>query len=645
MLDCSNRTFREKLKEWNMRKADHRTRRKSRSSAVSADSGYASYSTNSAASRTDSSYTTSWYASSDTLITPSVYSQVSDYPSPLSDQSRAVTYPASSAHKSYLNKSLPPTPQLAKDEVDLLRSRNSFIVSSVTTSQSIDVPPIDVPPHSPASQCERARASAEVPRIATLGKCNLCGASTLHSAMAGAPNMTSDNFRRIVHDNKRHIHARDKFGDTPLHVAAASGLDVEDLKVLHAAGADLHARNNKGELFLHVLPFLHDDEWLCRILDWAVANNVDWRTSTVDGRTVLHALCERNVKFTTLPSMWHFLKSRGAEINLRDRKGLTPIHNLKKSVSDQAGQGAARESLEQRMHQMLEGYLPVYAEAAAASSVHAKTTNQAPDGILAAQFAAQSDSAMLEIVRHSQNNPLIEDQEGRNALHCLARVLYAAEPNPHLRHEQHSQARYDGVRNCLEWGVDTNVYDRHGETPLHSFLTFPRVYDFEPIIAGIVEVLLERGADPAMKDGTGNTALHLASSHGKPHCVDALLRFVARDAKLHKIALSARNDKGRSAVKEAMGWLQCASSDAEKANIQECVRLLCMKEYTEEQHWPKPFRSIPNSLTVSAPTPPPLPKQKPQFSPAVQQYPAFTNPFTEAPQALALRPASPMDLF
>jgi len=84
-------------------------------------------------------------------------------------------------------------------------------------------------------------------------------------------------------------------------------------------------------------------------------------------------------------------------------------------------------------------------------------------------------------------------------------------------------------RLVLDCGVDPNVKDKVGETPLH--------YAAERGHLDVVKLLLEHGADPNVQDNDGWTPLHYAAK--KCH-VD-----VARVLLDHGADLTIRDNKGR----------------------------------------------------------------------------------------------------
>jgi ankyrin repeat protein len=388
--------------------------------------------------------------------------------------------------------------------------------------------------------------------------------------MVGGFSTSIANFRLVVEAEKASINVKDIFGNTCLHSAAISGLGVEDFQILHTAGADLLARNDKGETFLHLLHQHHNGNTLFRILEWAMLQNIDMKITTYDGKSIIHAICERYISFPALMNMWPFFKGLGPAINLRDRAGHTPIDFLRASLIKPLAQTSPSETLHSDVESLFTKNLPEYQPSDNYTSAlqHFSTTE-----------ILRSDALMLEIVRSSEHNPLIENPDGRNALHCLAYIIRYPEYPDHTLFPP--TARHERVAACLRWSVPVNAYDRHGHTPLHSFLAHPRSNDNDLSLAATVELLLRCGADPCMKDRSGNTALHLACNHGKIACVEVLLRFLRSNSELYDHAIRARNDANRTPVLETTAWMPMHDPQERKLREQ-CLQLILGKENTED---------------------------------------------------------------
>ncbi len=75
-----------------------------------------------------------------------------------------------------------------------------------------------------------------------------------------------------------------------------------------------------------------------------------------------------------------------------------------------------------------------------------------------------------------------------------------------------------GVASLIENGVNPNLQDEEGKTPLHIIA----LYDDDVNIA-IAKLLLKKGADPNLEDQKGRVPLHIAARRQNPQMVDVLL--------------------------------------------------------------------------------------------------------------------------
>lgn len=64
------------------------------------------------------------------------------------------------------------------------------------------------------------------------------------------------------------------------------------------------------------------------------------------------------------------------------------------------------------------------------------------------------------------------------------------------------------IQEFIEYGVDVNTKNQHGETALHHVVTY------KPVEETIIRLLLENGADPDIRGASGHTARELAQRQG-----------------------------------------------------------------------------------------------------------------------------------
>jgi ankyrin repeat protein len=80
-------------------------------------------------------------------------------------------------------------------------------------------------------------------------------------------------------------------------------------------------------------------------------------------------------------------------------------------------------------------------------------------------------------------------------------------------------------RLVLDCGLDPNVKDGFGNTPLHNAASEGHLE--------VVKLLLERGADPNVKGRSGETPLHYAARRGRLDVVKLLLEY--RNRRQHAV--------------------------------------------------------------------------------------------------------------
>ncbi|MDR2459371.1 MAG: ankyrin repeat domain-containing protein [Deltaproteobacteria bacterium] len=122
------------------------------------------------------------------------------------------------------------------------------------------------------------------------------------------------------------VNAKDDWGETPLHIAAASMfINSEVVRALINAGANVNARNNYGLTPLTTLwqPGFESQskpEERIAVLNILVSAGADVNARDTDGRTVLMNAVE---SFGT--SVVNALINAGADVNARDNNGKTPL--------------------------------------------------------------------------------------------------------------------------------------------------------------------------------------------------------------------------------------------------------------------------------------------------------------------------------
>ena len=161
--------------------------------------------------------------------------------------------------------------------------------------------------------------------------------STLHEAV----NANDIEKVKALLSNGADVNARNKMGDTPLHVAAtelllAKGADVngkseDGMTPMHAAaasnsedvaelllakGANVNAKSNTGMTPLHLAAMYNARD----VAELLLANGADVNAKVNNERTPLHLAAFRNAKEVT-----ELLLTKGADVNAKDKDGKTPL--------------------------------------------------------------------------------------------------------------------------------------------------------------------------------------------------------------------------------------------------------------------------------------------------------------------------------
>lgn len=126
------------------------------------------------------------------------------------------------------------------------------------------------------------------------------------------------------------INAKDKSGETSLHIAAVRGYQ-EIASLLIVEGADVNSRNARKLTPLHAAAWSGHKETVALLID----NGANINVKDEDGVTPLHVSALSGSHQTMA-----LLISHGADINARNKYGMTPLH-----AAALAGQKQAAELL------------------------------------------------------------------------------------------------------------------------------------------------------------------------------------------------------------------------------------------------------------------------------------------------------------
>ncbi|CAB0030221.1 unnamed protein product [Trichogramma brassicae] len=266
------------------------------------------------------------------------------------------------------------------------------------------------------------------------------------------------------------VDIRDKLGQTPLQLAVAHGRQ-RLAEVLLRRGADPNQPNVEGLTALHIIGIRDQDGGMAKTLFEISNDRVRIDVQDELGNTPLYysVFCDNATVF-------QMLLRRGADRNLANKDGTTPLHCLSKS-HDQAA--FARKLFE------------VGDDVVLHVDAQDKSLNTALHYALMCHHRQ-----VAELLLRRGADPNLANADGLTALHIIAVV-----EEPH----DDAFARLFLAICCDEASLREplliDAQDKLGRTPLHYALARDN--------KKLAEMLLRRNADPNVADLDGSTPLHI----------------------------------------------------------------------------------------------------------------------------------------
>lgn len=371
---------------------------------------------------------------------------------------------------------------------------------------------------------------------------------------------------------------RDAFGNMLLHFLAArdsAKMLVQALQT-NLCDAIVNATNTGGQTFLHVVKRSEARRPgpMGQLLHAALGRGFDVCARDVYGRTILHVLRLAGLTWDALQRICPV--SESWRCDRRDAFGLVPAQQAP----------------------------PLYADSALAGPHATEGPSASADPAIA------KEAGLLAKIRLAADNPLLEDVDRGNGLHCLAMAtLSCASVVDKYRLESAAggggnddgklldssgarlEFRYELADGLLRAGVDPNQYDKSGATPLMAFaaqLPEDRDYKMGP---KILELLIQREAAVHARNRAGEMALHVAVRRGRKLAVRTLVH--------HGASVHARDAEGRSVLDVADAELlgAAAATDAREYAHHEACRAwlssskgLAVQRPTVRDEWGKEAR-------------------------------------------------------
>jgi ankyrin repeat protein len=351
--------------------------------------------------------------------------------------------------------------------------------------------------------------------------------------------------------------------DSPWMTSIAPTSDAHRLLSGGIMPTDVHARDTSGNTVMHFLAMHGSVDLALHALSTGYCTPILDVQNTA-GQTFLHLVTWQWLKdFDHLQYLTRVLRELGFNFYLRDNYGRNFFHVL---LLETPEANSILQSFDQRHYAKRDAFNRV-PRLVAPSGDQMDIDSQGRDGSfqlnteLSAVPEFSNDSRLLRYVRHASEYPWLEDDDGRNGLHCLAMVsLSVSQVSSRIggvslvpavpeggRRRSHSNVvgvldssedrlalRHSQLLTLLRAGVDPNQYDLQGHTPLMVFAAeLPEDDDYKTG-PKILEALLDGGADIHARSRAGETALHIAVRCGRKLAMRTLVRrganVFARDA-------------------------------------------------------------------------------------------------------------------
>ncbi|XP_043226571.1 ankyrin repeat and death domain-containing protein 1A-like [Amphibalanus amphitrite] len=299
---------------------------------------------------------------------------------------------------------------------------------------------------------------------------------------------------------KADIDASNKRQERAVHLAASAG-HLEVLKLLIHSGADLTVLNKRGQNFLFAAVVAGRDAVIRFVLEHL--EHYDLRSVDGQGWSLLHAAAHHGHREAA-----QLLLDTGCRADATDALGRTPLH------------AACAEAQPEVVRLLL---------------------RQEPLG--GADRTDQRGSSCLHLAVQSQSRPVTElllaaaadvdvaNQDGETPLHLAVRggseelvgVLLAAGCNVAATSKTGNTALHLAAiaesfaisRSLLKKGIDVKAQNKRGETALHLAA--------ETGNEELCRLLLDHGASLVTKEQGGRTALHVAARGGFDTLVDIMI--------------------------------------------------------------------------------------------------------------------------
>ncbi|SPO06411.1 uncharacterized protein DNG_09100 [Cephalotrichum gorgonifer] len=358
------------------------------------------------------------------------------------------------------------------------------------------------------------------------------GDTPLHSAAS-----TSAILTRLLLDAGANPNAVNSFGAAPLHLVTSE----ESLVALveGSSGVDLNPRDAEGRTPLLRLLELPSESIVLKFLEYMPDCNV------IDnaGDGALHTLLRKS----TSPAIVKALLEAGADPNLKNSKGLTPIltirqhsDHIKEVVDILVQAGANIDAVDEHGRTVLA--LRLSSNKGPSSSRFGDEENKKPhqdiihlidrgastacrdlDGrtllhetigclMSSSRPGTEPDLSTLAFLVDQRLDVQAVDNRGNGLLHELALLS----DNHHMLNGLDSSLGLVPIwKNLIAYGLDLEQGNHAGRTPLHILSAASNVGQVAPGYIMPIDFVISQTRDVDKTDKDGNTALHLAVTSGE----------------------------------------------------------------------------------------------------------------------------------
>ncbi|CAC5415131.1 TRPA1 [Mytilus coruscus] len=315
------------------------------------------------------------------------------------------------------------------------------------------------------------------------------------SHLKAASKGKQQEFQRLYVENPERLHIQDTNGNTALHHASTNGhLHIVDFIIQH--DGDINAKNSTGDTPLHEA--VRNEQTI--IIDFLLKNEAD--------STILNDLqmapIHLAVDCDSLKSLEALLKHKSVNVKQAGESGFTPLHYC----ADKDRADCAKLLLKHGAKPCIKcnhGYYPIHiaARAAAATTL---------DVII--KYVEALGYTRAEVLS-------FEDKENNTALHSSVNSGYPEEDKSTPLHFACAQGGLEMIKIMYEIQESKflsamNTTDILKMTPLHRAALFNHV--------GVVEYLLDKGADINALDANDRTPLFVAASKSAWSTVNLLIK-------------------------------------------------------------------------------------------------------------------------